>query len=121
MKKRTKAIAAAAVALAAGGTGVAIASGASSQPKPPAERSEAPEVERGETERAIPPGDDKSRAEAAALKHVGEGRVTETEIEDEESYYEVEVTKDDGSQVDVQLDENFNVVGTESDGAGEDG
>jgi hypothetical protein len=46
--------------------------------------------------------------------------VTETEVGDEESLYEVEVTLDDGTQVDVQLDEDFNVVGDESDGAGED-
>jgi hypothetical protein len=30
------------------------------------------------------------------------------------------VTLGDGTQVDVQLDENFKVVGSESDGAGED-
>ena len=34
---------------------------------------------------------------------------------DEESFYEVEVTLDDGSQVDVQLDRSFNVVGDEAD------
>ena len=39
---------------------------------------------------------------------------------DEESYYEVEVTLDDGSQVDVQLDERFEVVGTEQDGTDDD-
>ncbi len=33
--------------------------------------------------------------------------VTGTEVGDEESYYEVEVTKADGSQVDVQLNDNF--------------
>ena len=54
-------------------------------------------------------------ASAAALEHTGEGRVTETEVGDEESYYEVEVTLDDGSQVDVQLDKQFNVVGDEAD------
>lgn len=57
------------------------------------------------------------RASAAALAHTGEGRVTETEVGDEDSYYEVEVTLDDGSQVDVQLDEQFRVVGAEADGA----
>jgi hypothetical protein len=46
--------------------------------------------------------------------------VTETEIGDEESYYEVEVTLDDGTQLDVQLDKGFAVVGTESDGVGGD-
>ena len=54
-------------------------------------------------------------ASDAALEHTGEGVVTETEIGDEDSYYEVEVTLDDGSQVDVQLDEEFNVVGEEAD------
>ncbi len=58
-------------------------------------------------------GPDLERASAAALAYVGEGRVTETEIEDEESYYEVEVTLDNGRQIDVQLDEAFNVVGTD--------
>jgi uncharacterized membrane protein YkoI len=58
------------------------------------------------------------KASAAALEHTGEGRVTETEVGDEESYYEVEVTLDDGSQVDVQLDEGFNVVGDEADDDG---
>jgi hypothetical protein len=60
------------------------------------------------------------RASEAALEHTGGGRVTETEAGDEESYYEVEVTLDDGSQVDVQLDENFNVLSSETDGPGED-
>ncbi len=55
------------------------------------------------------------QASAAALAHTGEGRVTETEVGDEESLYEVEVTLNDGSQVDVQLDENFAVVGAEAD------
>ncbi len=55
------------------------------------------------------------RATAAALAHTGQGRVTGTEVGDEDSYYEVEVTLDDGSQVDVQLDEKFDVVGSEGD------
>lgn len=55
------------------------------------------------------------QASEAALDHTGGGRVTGTEIGDEESIYEVEVTRDDGSQVDVQLDESFNVVGDEPD------
>jgi uncharacterized membrane protein YkoI len=65
-------------------------------------------------------GADLERASEAALAHTGEGRVTDTEVEDEESYYEVEVTLDDGSQVDVQLDEDFNVVGDEVDEADEE-
>ena len=52
---------------------------------------------------------------ALALAATGGGRVTGTEVGDEESYYEVEVTLDDGSQVDVQLDESFHVVGRAAD------
>jgi uncharacterized membrane protein YkoI len=55
------------------------------------------------------------QATRAALAHTGGGRVTETEVGDEESYYEVEVTLDDGSQVDVQLDAQFRVVGSKAD------
>ena len=60
------------------------------------------------------------QASGAALEHTGEGRVTGTEVGDEESNYEIEVTLDDGDQVDVQLDENFDVVSSENDGADED-
>jgi uncharacterized membrane protein YkoI len=55
------------------------------------------------------------RASAAAIDHTGGGRVTETETGDEERWYEVEITRDDGSQVDVQLDRDFQVVGSEGD------
>ena len=65
-------------------------------------------------------GDALEKASTAALEHTGGGRVTETEVGDEESYYEVEVTLDDGSQVDVQLDEDFNVVGDEVETGDED-
>jgi uncharacterized membrane protein YkoI len=60
-------------------------------------------------------GEALEKASAAALRHTGGGRVTETEIGDEESYYEVEVTLEDGTQVDVQLDQDFNVVGESVD------
>ena len=55
------------------------------------------------------------RAGAAALEHTGGGRVSETEAGDEEGAYEVEVTRADGSQVDVHLDAHFHVLGTEGD------
>ena len=55
------------------------------------------------------------KASAAALAHTGGGRVTGTEVGDEESYYEVEVTLDGGRQVDVQLDKSFNVVSSAGD------
>jgi hypothetical protein len=57
-----------------------------------------------------------TRASEAALAHTGGGRVTETEAGDEEGAYEVEVTLDDGSQVDVHLDASFDVIGDEADG-----
>jgi uncharacterized membrane protein YkoI len=73
------------------------------------------------SERAIS-GTALDRASAAALDHTGGGRVTETEAGDEESYYEVEVTRGDGSQVDVQLNRDFEVVASEGDDdRGEDG
>ncbi len=65
------------------------------------------------TERAIT-GDALDRAKAAALADTP-GKVTETEAGDEESYYEVEITRDDGSQVDVQLDRDFRVVSSDGD------
>ena len=67
-------------------------------------------------------GDALTQASAAALAHTGEGRITETEVGDEDSYYEVEVTLESGAQVDVQLDESFTVVGSDPDDeTGQDG
>ena len=62
------------------------------------------------------------RASAAALAETGGGKVTETEVGDEEGAYEVEVTRPDGSQVDVHLDKDFNVLSSvgDDDGSGED-
>ena len=104
MDKRTKIVigAAAGLVVVAGGAGAAVAAGGGDDNEEPIT------------------GDALDRASAAALEHTGEGQVTETEVGDEESLYEVEVTLDDGTQVDVQLDEDFNVVGDERDGAGED-
>jgi len=56
-----------------------------------------------------------ARASEAALASTGGGRVTETEVGDEDSYYEVEVTLAGGRQVDVQLDKSFSVVSTKVD------
>jgi len=53
------------------------------------------------------------RASAVALAHIGEGTVTDTEIGDKEGYYEIEVTLNNGNQVDVHLDKNFKVLSTE--------
>lgn len=57
-------------------------------------------------------------ATAAALDHVGSGTVVETEVGDDGSAYGVEIRKDDGSVVEVNLDENFNVIGAELDDDG---
>jgi uncharacterized membrane protein YkoI len=67
------------------------------------------------TERPIT-GSALDRASAAALQHTGGGRVTGTEAGDEEGAYEVEITRSDGSQVDVHLDRAFEVLGAEADG-----
>ena len=56
------------------------------------------------------------RAKAVALEHTGGGRVTGTQVGDEEGAYEVEVTRADGSQVDVHLDARFAVIGQARDG-----
>ena len=103
MTKRAKiaTAAVAALALGAGGAGIAIAGG-------------------GDDNEAPITGSELDRASEAALAHTGGGEVTETEVGDEESYYEVEVTLPDGSQTDVQLDRSFDVVGDEADAAGED-
>ncbi len=44
-------------------------------------------------------------------EHGVTGTVSDTEVGDEESHYEIEVTLEDGRQVDVQLTEDFQVVG----------
>jgi len=109
MKRMTKIIGIAGGAAAMVLSGAGIAQGLGADNRDP-----------GETETAIT-GAALAQASAAALEHTEEGTVTGTEVGDEESYYEVEVTLDDGSQVDVQLDEKFNVVGSETDGANEAG
>jgi uncharacterized membrane protein YkoI len=55
------------------------------------------------------------QASQVALAHIGEGRVTDSEIGDEEGYYEIEVTLDNGDEADVHLDRNFNVLSIEYD------
>jgi len=105
VKRRTRwGIAGGAVALAIAGvgTGVGVATGAGD---------ESPLT-----------GVTKEKAERAALEHTGGGTVTETEVSDGGSAYEVEVRTKDGTEVEVNLDEDFKVIGSESDddGAGDD-
>jgi uncharacterized membrane protein YkoI len=64
-------------------------------------------------QQATGPGIEK--AKSVALDHTNGGHVSGTEVGDEEGYYEVEITKDDGSQVDVHLDKNYNVLSTPAD------
>ena len=69
----------------------------------------------GEAEdRATGPGLEK--AKGAALEHTSGGRVTGTEVGDEEGYYEVGVRRANGSQVDVHLDRDLDVLAAARDG-----
>jgi hypothetical protein len=100
MRKRVTLIAAGAigVALLAGG-GIAWATGAGDDDKPLT-------------------GSTRERAVAAALRETGGGTVTETEVGDDGAAYGVEVRLADGTQVEVRLDERFNVIGREQDDDG---
>ena len=60
-------------------------------------------------------GSARERAIVAALEHTKGGTVTETETGDDGAAYGVEVLLDSGRQVEVELDENFNVIGQEQD------
>jgi uncharacterized membrane protein YkoI len=61
-------------------------------------------------------GDTLTRASEAALAATGGGKVGQTEADGEKgATYEVEVTKADGSQVDVRLDDQFKVVAIDAD------
>ena len=51
-------------------------------------------------------------------RRAGGGKVVETEGGDDGAPYSVEVRLDDGSQVEVNLDKNFNVIGHEADDDG---
>lgn len=105
MQRRTKVLIAGVVAVAAAGTGTTMAFAGGADDDATDTPITGPELE---------------RTSAVALAHTGGGEVTGSEVGDEESLYEVEVTLDDGTQVDVQLDRAFNVVGTESDDGEED-
>ncbi len=109
MKRSTKWFLGAAIAVGTfgAGTGAVLASGG------------ADEAEEG-AETPIT-GTALDQASAAALDHVGQGRVSDTEVGDEEGYYEVEVTLNDGSEVDVHLDAQFTVLGTEAETGAETG
>jgi uncharacterized membrane protein YkoI len=98
--RKTVAASAVAAALAAGGVGAAIAIGGGD----------------GEGEERVT-GTDAAEAEAAALDAVGGGTVLESEYQESggEGAYEVEVQRPDGTQVEVYVDANFDVVGQAED------
>jgi len=60
-------------------------------------------------------GESRDRAVAAAQAHVGGGEVTDTEVGDDGAAYGVEILKPDGVQVEVNLDRDYRVTGTEDD------
>jgi hypothetical protein len=103
MDKRTKLIVGAVAALAALGVGTGVGVASSGGDDHPIQ------------------GDARQRATQAVLDHVGEGSVTETEMGDGGATYEVEVRLDDGRELEIELDGNFEVIGTErDDDSGED-
>lgn len=65
-------------------------------------------------------GETYDRAVAAALAHTGGGEVTETEVGDDGAAYEVEVLLDNGTQLEIELDENFTVIGDSPDDDSDD-
>jgi uncharacterized membrane protein YkoI len=100
IRVRTLVITAAVVAMlvALGGAGIAYANG-------------------GDSEEQLT-GPDAEKAKSAAIAAVGGGgTVTEVERDDGigTGVYEVEVTRDDGSQLEVHLDGDYNVVGQQAD------
>jgi uncharacterized membrane protein YkoI len=99
IRVRTLVITAAVVAmlLALGGAGIAYANGGDSE-----EQVRGPNAE---------------KAKSAAIGAVGGGTVTEVEPDDGigTGVYEVEVTREDGSQLEVHLDGAYNVVGQQAD------
>ena len=100
LNRRTKWLAGGALALllVIGGVGLAIAAG-------------------GDDDAPLT-GTDLDRATQAALEHTGGGTVIETEVGDDGAAYGVEIQRDDGSVVEVQLDSSFNVIGDEADDDG---
>ena len=67
-----------------------------------------------------------TKAAAAAVKAAGGGKALEVELQDDAGVYEVEVRREDGSQIEVHLDAQFQSVGTAADddtgsGSEEDG
>jgi uncharacterized membrane protein YkoI len=62
-------------------------------------------------------GSEAQKAKSAAIAAVGGGTVTEVERDDGNGTgaFEVEVAREDGSELEVHLDGKYNVVGREAD------
>lgn len=60
-------------------------------------------------------GPARDRVSTVALDEVGSGVVTDVERDEDTGLYEVEVTRADGTEVDVLIDERLRVVATEDD------
>jgi uncharacterized membrane protein YkoI len=62
-------------------------------------------------------GPEGEKAKSAAIAAVGGGTVSEVERDDGNGSgaFEVEVTREDGSQLEVHLDSDYNVVGRQAD------
>jgi uncharacterized membrane protein YkoI len=130
--KKVLAGVAALAALAFGGAALAQAGSGSGSPdqqgsaptasQPAAEQGEsgAPDNSAADPSKPIN-GGALEQAKAAALDATGGGQVSGTEIRDEEGYYEVEVTRSDGSKVDVHLDSGFKVTDQSPDGGSDGG
>jgi hypothetical protein len=58
------------------------------------------------------------KANAAALAHTGGGTVTESEVGDDGAAYDVEIRLANGNTVEVQLDNQYRVIGREADDDG---
>jgi len=65
-------------------------------------------------------GPDAEKAKSAAITAVGGGTVSEVERDDGNGTgaFEVEVTREDGSQLEVHLNGDYNVVGQQADDDG---
>ena len=98
MLRRTRWIGGGAIALAVigGGASIAIATGDNDRDTPIA-------------------GSDLQRATTAALASAGGGSVIEAEAGDGGAAFSVEIRLDDGRVVEVSLDRNFVVIGSETD------
>jgi uncharacterized membrane protein YkoI len=114
--KRGLLVVGAVAALAGGGAAIAGATGNGSASGEQNESTAADEGGRDDGNGTPVTGSEFDRASAVALDAAGGGKVSGSEKHDEEGYYEIEVTRDDGTQVDVHLDRNLNVIDASPDG-----